>query len=229
MARNAKSANNIQVFRGSKPRQDVFAQNSGSGCCASPLADYDKLADRVRFDNALAHLNPTGANDKFVVPFGAGNESTRQEIVDHINAIGVGAEISVIAIPTYAFLTGLSVHVAAEEPGLTFTIKTRNGLVIPSDITFAVDAVDDPSNPCGITRTLTEDSEGTWFESGFGALEGSRFIDYFARGCCGLDQFSLEADEIILEVATMPAGGVITGAFELNVAVGYDILNRAEA
>lgn len=225
MARSAKSADNLQVFRGSKARLDVFAQNSGTGCCNSELPFHDKLADRVRFDNALAHLNPTGANDKFVFPFGAGNESSRQEIVDHINRVGVGASISVLAIPTYAFLTGIGVHVAAEEPGLTFAIGTRNGLTLPNENSFTVSAVNDPLSPCGITRTQTA---GAWASS-FGGLDGARFVDHFARGCCDITNFSLEADEIILTVATMPAGGVVTGEFELIVTASYDILNRAEA
>lgn len=228
MARSAKSADNLQVFRGSKARLDVFAQNSGTGCCNSELPFHDKLADRVRFDNALAHLNPTGANDKFVFPFGAGNESSRQEIVDHINRVGVGASISVLAIPTYAFLTGIGVHVAAEEPGLTFAIGTRNGLTLPNENSFTVSAVNDPLSPCGITRTRTEDGEMSW-RSSFGGLNGARFVDHFARGCCDINNFSLEADEIILTVATMPAGGVVTGEFELTITASYDILNRAEA
>lgn len=228
MARNEKAADNLQVFRGSKPQLDVFAQNSGSGCCNNDKPEHDKLAERVRFDNALAHLNPTGANDKYVFPFGAGNESTRKDIVDHINRYGVGATISVLAIPTYAFVTGIGVHVAAEEAGVTFNVVTRNGLTLPSDQQFSVEAADNPAAPCGITRTRTEIGEGaTSIFEGIGALNGNRFVDYFAKSCCG--EFSLEADEIILEVATMPAGGVVNGEFELTVAVSYDILNRAEA
>lgn len=231
MAREPKAVTNLQVFRGSKPRLDVFAQNSGAGCCNTEQPDHDKLADRVRFDNALAHLNPTGANDKFVFPFGAGNEETRQSIVEHINKHGVGASISVLTVPTYAFLTGIGVHVTAEEAGLSFDISTRNGLALPQN-GFYVSAVDDPSSPCGLTRTIEDDfGEDEWYE-GIGELDGDRFRDYFARSCCsadGNDTFALEADEIILTVATMPASGEVKGDFEMTVAIGYDILNRAEA
>lgn len=227
MARVAKSANNLQVFRGSRPRQDVFAQNSGSGCCdAAGTNNYDKLADRTRFDNQLAHSNPTGANDKYF--FARNFNGDFDDIVNHINAIGVGATISVLAVPTYAFVTGVGVHIGAVETGLTFNLITRNGLVLPYSgdggvgEVIQVAAADDPNSPCGVIRTQSAGS----FE-GFGALGANRFIDIFGR--YGQGSFSLEADEIILQVATMPAGGEIVGDAELIVSVSYDVIHRAEA
>ena len=57
MARAPKSENNIQVFNGSRPQPDVFAANAGSGCCGTGVdLLYDKLGERVRFDNGLKHL-----------------------------------------------------------------------------------------------------------------------------------------------------------------------------
>lgn len=231
MARNPKSADNIQVFLGSKPQPDVFAANTGLGCCPDVAGQYayDKLADRTRFDNALAHLNPQGANEKFRVPFGNGFSGTRQDIIAHINQVGVGAQISVIAIPTYAFVHGVGIHIAAEEPGLTFNLITRNGLVLPgtgSDDTeraFSVEAAVTPGDPCGLTRTLTP-GDGTLFE-GFGALSTNEFVDIF--GYNGAGAFSLEADELILEVATVPADPVV-GLFDITVSGSYDIVLRAE-
>ena len=59
MARTPKSANNIQVFRGSLPPADVFAQNAGADCCGGgTTVEHDKLGARTRFSNALAHSNP---------------------------------------------------------------------------------------------------------------------------------------------------------------------------
>lgn len=234
MAREPKSETNLQVFRGSRPRLDVFAKNAGTGCCGTGAqVEYDKLAERVRFDNALAHSNPTGANDKFAFPQGDGFAYNSAEIIEHINTHGVGATISVLVIPTYAFVTGVGVHIAAEEPGLTFNLVTRNGLVLPG--TGGGGGGEDPARGevievtatdgaegCAITRTQSEGS----FE-GFGALGNARFIDIFGR--YGQGEFSLEADEIILEVATLPASGVVTGAFELEVSVSYDVIHRAEA
>ena len=225
MARVPKDESNLQVFRGSRPRLDVFAKNAGTGCCGTGAqVEYDKLAERVRFDNALAHSNPTGANDKFAFPQGDGFAYNSAEIIEHINTHGVGATISVLVIPTYAFVTGVGIHIAAEEPGLTFNLITRNGLGLPGVVNGEVIEVTatDGSEGCEITRTQDEGS----FE-GFGALGNARFIDIFGRD--GQGEFSLEADEIILEVATLPASGVVTGAFELEVSVSYDVIHRAEA
>lgn len=114
MAREPKSENNLQVFRGSKPRPDVFAQNSGLGCCdTGAQVDYDKLGERVRFDNGLKHLSPPGGVERYRFPSGNGISDDRAAILKHINDIGVGAEISVIAIPTYAL--SLIHHLRAHE------------------------------------------------------------------------------------------------------------------
>ena len=231
MARNPKAADNIQVFRGSRPRKDVFSANANSGCCGSGTeTDHDKLAGRTRCDNALAHSNPLCANDKFVVPYGDGFADARENMINHINTFGVGAQISVLAIPTYAFVTGVGIHIAASEPGLTFNLITRNGLVLPGS-----EGGEDPPGPyllqveaeaatagCEVTRTL---GEGAY--QGFGALaEGVLFMDIFGRD--GHGTFSLEADELILEVATVPAGGLVVGEFDITVSVSYEVIHRAE-
>lgn len=223
MARNQRLINGIQVFRGSRSRQDVFAVNSGSGCC-NGVGDtaYDKLAERTRFDNSLAHSNPTGANDKFTFPYGDGFADTRDNIITLINDVGVGAHISVLAIPTYAFVTGVGVHIEAEEPGLTFDLVTRNGLVLPTNTTIQVSA--EAVTACEIVRTQTDPGAGIF--EGFGALGTAAFIDLFGRNAEG--EFSLEADEIALRVATMPANGIVNGTFKLTVAVSYDVIHRAE-
>lgn len=223
MARTPKSANNIQVFRGSRTRLDVFSANAGAGCCGSGAqVAFDKLAARTRFDNALAHSNPVGANDKFHFPFGEGFADVREEIIKHINAVGVGAQISVLAIPTYAFVTGVGIHIAAEEPGLTFTLKTRNGLALPTAAVHVVSAV--AGTDCELTRTDTAGSAASFV--GFGALGNNLMIDIFGRD--GEGEFSLEADELILEVASMPSSGVVNGEFDLTVSVSYNVIHRAE-
>lgn len=221
MARSDKLSPGIQVFRGSRTRQDVFAANAGDGCCNPASTDYDKLAERVRFDNALAHLNPTGGNDKFVFPYGDGFQDTRDNVIKGINDHGVGFHISVLAIPTYAIVTGVGVHIEAAEPGLTFDLVTRNGLVLPTTNVHVVDAeVDD----CTVTRTLTT-GDASDFE-GFGQLaSGAIMKDIFGVSA---GEFSLEADEIALRVASMPASGMVTGSFKLTVSVNYDIIHRAE-
>ena len=241
MARNAKSADNIQVFRGSRPKADVFTSNAGIGCCGPVDFDYDKLGERVRFDNGLKHLSPSGGVERYRFPGGNGFSDDRAAIINHINAVGVGAEISVIAIPTYAFVTGVGVHIESEEAGLTFDLVTRNGLVLPVGYTPTLDLVADPdevdmvanapikitavadaSAPCAVTRTQAAGSF-----SGFGALgDNDLFIDIFGRN--GNGSFALEADELILRVASMPASGKVSGMFDLTVSASYDVIHRAE-
>ena len=232
MARTPKAAGNLQVFNGSLPKPDVFAQNSGSGCCGNADVNYDKLGERVRFDNGLAHLNPTGGVDRFSVPGGNGFSGVSREIIDHINAVGVGATISVLAIPTYAFLTGVGVHVAAEEAGLTFNLITRNGLVIPTAWAATIEAEAGDAG-CSIDRTITVHDPGDGETpvpfagfTGFGALGTNLFVDIIGRN--GNGEFSLEADELILQVATMPASGKVNGTFDIKVTASYDVVNRAE-
>lgn len=235
MARTPKSEDNIQVFRGGFPRPDVFALNANSGCCPGGAElTYDKLPNRVRFDNGLNHMSPLGGNEKVSVPQAAdGFANYERDIIAHINAVGVGAEVSLIAIPTYAFLTGVGVRIEADEPGLTFLLKTRNGLVLPAQH-YRVSAT---GEDCAVTRTLEvgevadPDAEppvvGDNYLSGFGQLGTARFIDIFARS--GQGNFSLEADEIILEVLTMPSDNIVTGAFRLEVSASYEVINRAIA
>lgn len=223
MARTAKAANNIQVFRGSLPQPDVFSANSDAGCCSNPGLNpaYDKLAERTRYDNALAHSNPLGANDKYRVPTGFGFNGDSRAIIDHINAEGVGATISVLAIPTYAFVSGVGIHIAAEEAGLTFDLITRNGLVLPGDAVIQV-AAEAGATSCEITRTQ---SVGDYLA--FGALGTSLFIDIFGYEGGG-GSFALEADELILRVASMPASGIVSGLFDITVSTNYEVIHRAE-
>lgn len=226
MARTAKAANNIQVFLGSKPRPDVFMENAGIGCCDQPSFNYDKLGARVRFDNALAHLNPSGANDKW--EFRYGREQETKDIVNHINEHGVGASVSVLVIPTYAFVSGVGIHVYGAEEGLAFNLTTRNGLDLTQGTAIKVTAKGTGAE-CEVQRVredLTADDAGKLIGS---LAPDDLFTDIFilpdetTKGA-----FSLEADEIILTVASMPASGKIDGTFGIKVAVNYDIINRAE-
>lgn len=245
MSRNSRLSPGIQVFRGSRSRQDVFSANLGNDCCGDITdVSYDKLAERTRFDNALAHSNPIGGNDKFKAPYGDGFADTRRAIVNAINEGGVGTHISVLAIPTYAFVTGIGVHIDGEEAGLTFDLVTRNGLILPgtgattvlpvanaqngetvelpaSGQVLVVEAT--PGNDCEVSRVATV-GDATSFQ-GFGALGSASFIDIFGRD--GNGQFSLEADEIALKVATMPASGTINGDFSITVSVSYEVIHRA--
>lgn len=223
MARNDKLNPGIQVFRGGYAQPDVFEKNPNNDCCRTgTLITSDKLPSRLRFDNETAHSNPTGANDKFFFPFGNGYGA--DILINHINEYKEGFHISVLGIPTYAFVTGISVHVMAEEPGLTFDLVTRNGLVLPTD-TVKVVNVTSERGECEVTRELTEGSADSF--KGFGALGDNMYTEIIGRSTNG-GSFSLEADEIALKVASMPQDG-ITGAARIIVAVSYDVIHRAES
>lgn len=226
MAIAAKSADNMQVFRGSRPAADVFAQNAGVGCCdTGSVVVHDKLAPVVHFDNALAHLNPVGANEKFrlnrMVP----------GVVDHINAIGVGAQISVIAIPTGAIMRAVAVRVDGEDTGLVFELKTRNGLALPlstaAGVVMGVD-VDAGAAACDpATRAVAAIVGATAWE-GIGPLGSHNQVDRVGLyPAASLVAYSLESDELMLEVTAMPAGGIINGDFDITVSALYDIALRA--
>lgn len=222
MARVAKEETNIQVFRGSKPRQDVFSANAGHGCCDETDVLFDKLGARVRFDNALAHSNPRGGNDRW--GFRRGIDADTAKILQWLEDNGVGASVSVLVVPTFAFVSGVGIKIQAMEEGVTFNIKTRNGLDILDEVeVIVVDTGHDGS--CTSTHTLSaEDLEG------FGALpEGVVVRDIFILpNATPRGNFSLEADEIILELASVPADGIVKGEFLIDVAVNYEIINRAE-
>lgn len=233
MARNAKEATNLQVFRGSRPALDVFAKAAlEAQCCGTTdVSTYDKLAQRVRFDNGLSHLSPLGGREEFTLPDGTpGWQSTKVEVVDWINANGVGASISVIAIPTYAFVKRIGIHVDKAEAGLTFTLASRNGLDLGNFTGFQVTAA---GTGCEITRTLTALTSGEsptpLDEVVFGALSTELFRDYFFCPASACGEFSLEADELMLVVASVPAADPVVGDFSISVTVAYEVAQRAEA
>jgi hypothetical protein len=221
MARIDKSPKSLQVFRGSKPKADVFARTAGDCCAPTAESTYDKLGCRVRFDNSTAHENPTGANEKFHFQKQRFPVEPLAAQVAHLNKQGVGGQLSILTIPTYAFVTGVGIAVFAEEPGLTFKLVTRNGLALPAAVEFKVDVAGDSCCP---TRTKAAGA----IAAPFGDLATGVTEQYiFGRDANG--EFSLEADEIMLEVVTMPTSSVIAGDFDVLVSVSYDIINRAES
>lgn len=225
MARAAKNAENIQVFRGSLPKQDVFALNAGSGCCGPGAGlEPDRLGDRVHADNGLIHSNPSGFNDKFRIGFGGDNgfSAVNSQIVEHINTYGVGAQISVLVIPTFARVKSVAIKVEAQETGLTFNLITRNGLTLPNDVVDVV--VITAGDGCSVTRTRTAGSDASF--AGFGALTAGQLAKYILA-YESLGTFALEADELILQVAAIP-GTPVTGLFAIDVAVSYDVVRRCD-
>lgn len=230
MARTAfDPATMLQVFRGSKQPLGVFAKHAGSGCCGTSFSvGFDRLADVVHGPNSHTHLNPVSYNDKYMVPMGPVGgtlENDRDEIVSFINAVGVGAKIGIICIPNFAFVTDISVRIEAEEPGLTFNLKTRNELALPSKKVITVKTTRSEDNVCVLERYATDSTAANAF-NGFGNMDDNVFIDIFGRDGDGV--FTAEADEIMLEVASMPVSKKVVGNFRVIVAVNYSICDRAE-
>ena len=221
MARIDKTAKSLQIFRGSKPKADVFARTAGDCCSPAVDSNYDKLGCRVSFDNSTAHENPTGANEKFHFQKQRFPVETLAAQIAHLNKVGVGGQLSIFAIPTYAFVTGVGIVVLAEEPGLTFRLRTRNGLELPTAVSFGVNVAGDSC--CPVRTRVAGDITAPFGDLPTGATE--QYI--FGRDANG--EFSLEADEILLEVVTMPPSGVIAGTFDVIASVSYDIINRAES
>lgn len=257
MARTAfDPTKHLQLFRGSKLPPEVHTQHAFAGCCpVTGMMVYDRLGDVVHGPNSHTHLKPTSYNDKFMVPFGpvgGSLENEKNNIVNFINAVQVGAQIGVLCIPNYAFVTDVAVKIEASEPGLTFNLKTRNGLKLPSAKVVTVTTSEDPNSPCNKVRTMTESGGGNATVEGTadlntGAVTGTATADvgnvaaFNGFGALGQDvqsiaifgrdgqgQFAMEADEIILEVASMPTNKRITGAFRIIVSVNYTICDRAE-
>src|SRR5690606_12340737 len=116
----------------------------------------------------------------------------------------------------------VGVHIEDFEDGLTFDIVTRNGLVLP--VAGVLVTAEPGATGCEIDRTQSVIDADDY--EGIGALAaGELFRDYFWRGSA----FSMEADEIILRVATMPAASApVLGTLDMTLSVSYDVIHRAE-
>lgn len=223
----------LQVFRGSKLPMGVFAKHASIGCCGSTAnTSLDRLADIVHGPNSHAHLKPSGFNDKYMFPIGPVGgtmERDQDDILAYINEVGVGAKVGVLVIPNFARVTDIGVRVEAEEPGLTFNLVTRNGLALPLTSVVTVKTAPKEDAPCELTRTVTTAADaaaGAAAFKNFGALDKNLFVDIF--GSDGTGSFALEADEIMVEVASMPTNKRVYGDFRMVVSVNYRVCDRAE-
>lgn len=140
----------LQVFKGGYDR-NVFVESlakSGSGCCSpARKIEVDKLPSRLNWERGNFHTTPNGGTYHYVFPHNM-IEDRSDEIINHINHIGVGARIGIIAIPTYAWVTGIHIKVIDVEPGLSFNLITRNGLTLPQDVLMEIHQKRDNSEHC---------------------------------------------------------------------------------
>jgi hypothetical protein len=222
MARVAKSAKAYQVFRGglNDLSKTPWIQNLGNGCCeVAPVIDQDRLNPTINPENSLVHTRPYGNRDYW--QFSEMSDSDRARVVKHLNDNGVGAQLEVLVLPTFSLLSTVAIVTFAEEAGLVFEIKTRNGTVLPSGQLIKV--LETEGADCsGVVRVKSAADPAD-----IGPLEGAtRVHNLFVSGKLG--EFALDADVLILEVLSMPAGG-IAGAFDLRVHANYVAPGRSEA
>lgn len=223
MARVAKSPKAHQSFRGglNDLSKNPWLQNIGNGCCeAAPVIENDRLNATINPENALVHSRPFG--NRLHWRFSELDDTTRRQIVGHINKVGVGAQLEVIVIPTFGFVHSIHTVTLAEESGLVFELKTRNGTLIPSGQLIKVSETDS-GDGCGEVARVQGEAD----PADIGPLEGaSRVHNFFVADNGG--EFALEADVIILEVLSLPADGVV-GSFDIMVHSTTVAAGRSES
>lgn len=221
MARNPKSANAYQSFRGGRNRLGVWAKFAEGSCCEPGVAlDIDRLPATVQWENANVHTNPLGGRNP-TWRFSELQSGDREAIIDHINAVGVGAIIELQAIPTFSLVQSVAVSTFKEETGLSFEVITRNGTALPSGQVIRV--VEQDAGSCGEpTRTQTTGDLSDVGDVG----GGTRAYDLAVSDTGG--EFALEADVIALRVTAVPATGVV-GKFDIAVDLSYTAPVRSYA
>lgn len=236
MARTAMGAKALQLFRGGLNKLSLWAEHIGGACCDPAVAPkIDRLSPTINPENANVHTNPFGHRDYW--HFGTLADSIREQIIRHINTQGVGAQLEVMILPTFCLLNAVRVDVLAEETGLAFTLKTRNGTVLPGTTTYP-DVGEEPGAPSGQLIKVAETESGSGCGevarvqsagayTGIGALGGATRT--YTLGVAGHGgEFALEADVLILEVTALPVGGVL-GHFDIQVHATYTAPGRSEA
>jgi hypothetical protein len=223
MARVAKNVKAHQSFRGglNDLSKNPWLQNIGNGCCeVAPAIDQDRLNPTINPENALVHSRPFG--NRLHWRFSELDDTTRRQIAAHINTHGVGAQLEIITIPTFGFLHSVHTVTLAEESGLVFELKTRNGTAIPSGRLIKVSETDS-GDGCGEVARVQAAAD----KANIGPLAGaSRVHNFFVSDDGG--SFALEADVLILEVKSLPADSVI-GSFDILVHSLTVAAGRSEA
>lgn len=223
MARIAKTEKAMQLFRGglNDLSKNPWLQNIGFGCC-DPVhkIDQDRLPPTVNPENAQIHSRPFG--NRLFWQFSEHDDSTRAQIVRHLNEVGVGAQLEIIVIPTFSLTHSVHTVTLAEETDLVFELKTRNGTELPSGQLIKVSETDS-GDGCGEVARVQAAAD----PAEIGPLDGaSRVHNLFVSDKGG--EFALEADVLVLEVVSVPAGG-IKGNFDIRVHTNAIAPGRSES
>lgn len=219
---NPKSNKSIQVFNGGLAPLGIWAKHIGPGCCVpNAKVDIDRLVPTVNPENALVHNRPAAERSFWQTSNGS---SDKRDIIKHINEVGVGAEIEIMVVPTFSFFKAVHIVVLGEEVGLTFKLKTRNGIDMPADQLIKVEETDaGTAVGCGDVARV----KGAADFDNFGAKGTASRVHLFGVADASGD-FALYSDTLVLEVLTVPTEPV-RGDFDLMVYGTFNTFGRSEA
>jgi len=223
MAWNEIDGNTLQMFAGGRRNLDVFARTLGKGTCDCDVIGVaqDRLVNPLQFDRGLSHLSPSGGRETFF--FGNHQQKVLNlELKAHLNRVGVGALVEIIAIPTGSVITGLSVGVYSMDDGLKFALKTRNGANLPATgQKFSV-----PKEGCPLDITAVAAS-ATALQNIIAPAAANQSEHFVYAGYTNA-VLNGNADVLVMELVTMPTSGIVTD-FNIIVDLSYDTLLRIYA
>lgn len=224
LARKPLPEAHFQAFRGGNKKlsQRTEALLRGTCCDAGMSIVFDRLPQRMRFDNGLGHENPKGANQKWDF----GHEPDKTKLVKHMNDYQADTVIGVIAPPSYALVTHIAVSLGELPAGFTFHLSSRNGFL--ENVTGTLHTVTISGNTCEPTRDYTSADSTALSSVKFAQLQaGELRKDYILV----LDKpaFVPQADELTIEIDDFATSKRVSEAdFNLVVAVNYDFAIRSE-
>jgi hypothetical protein len=222
MAWNPLPAKTLQLFAGGKSDLDPYAKTlaNGSNCaCGDNISlTYDRLKNPIQFERGLNHLSPLGGRETVEV---GGNQHryVNKQVIDHINANGVGARIELIAIPAASILKFLAVSIYELDAGLTFKVTSRNGITLPQTGKKLVVPIEGGCNP-DIAESSAASSALNALTAPASTSRSEHFV--FING----NVLNGNSDVITLEVVAIPTSGVVTVNNYFQIDVGYETTLR---
>lgn len=215
----------FQSFRGGLRHLSPMlkAQLRGT-CCEGDLElQKDRLPTRMRFDNGLAHENPKGANQKWILSLAP----DRREVIAHLNDYKKSATVGVLALPSYSFITALAISVGALATGFTFKLASRNGTLEAVTGTLHL-VTTSGGNDCDPIREYTAtENQGLDATVVTGLAAGEMRKDYIFIPDKPI--FQAQADEVQMVIETFATDDVVTEKnMDITIAANYDVVIRSE-
>lgn len=226
LVRNPLTADNYQAFRGGYNRLSgqVEAELRGSCCEPEVIARKDRLPARMHFENALAHENPNGANQKWDFQ----KYAYKSEVIRHLNDHLAGAKVGVMALPTYALVTAFGISVGTLPEGFSFKLTSRNGTL--DNVTGTLYKVSLTGELCSPNRALDTTANQDLASMVIPAPTGTDHVRTDYVFVPDKPIFLAQADEVTLAVETVATAGSVSQAeFDFVIGANYDVVIRAEA